>query len=225
LTSPTLAGYFSLIDSGIHMNITSGAIDPAGRALYYGTYGLPDYNNDPAYVTKFRLGALTRLSRFTLPESAEIQSVHFYSHAAEGHVRLGLYREDSPESRVLVWESASTTNTATNDYLTIPIASGTPSSLWLSGGAYHFAWQTDTTAKVASYSRTITGKGSSIVHSYGAFPYILSMDNPATRWFQSDYDDWTIYLQYEARTGSDTKWLRVSGDQADILPSKLINIE
>ena len=92
-----------------------------------------------------------------MPENGDVSGVSFYSHAAAGNVRLALY--DNAADPALLWESPSTANTASNDWLAVPIASGSPSSLLLTPGTYWLGWQVDTATPVPSYTAGTAGDG------------------------------------------------------------------
>ena len=155
---------------------------------------------------------LLKMTRFTLPSFAVVQSVSFYSHAAAGNLRLALYREDVAELRSLVWQSGSVPNTADGAFLTIPTAAGTPGQLELSPGTYHLAWQVDTTANVPSLSDGTPGEGAYLVQPYGAFLPELRLNDDATRWTETD-ERWSGYIEYTAESGADTQWLRVGMEE------------
>ena len=126
-------------------------------------------------------------TKVTLSETASINDVRFYSHAAMGDVRLALYDNASPKN--LLWQSGSITNTAAGTWLTVPVTNGAPSSLTLATGTYWLAWQVDTTADVPSYAAGSSGDGFTLAQTYGNFPATLGAE-------QSSSEQWSLYFTY-----------------------------
>jgi hypothetical protein len=96
-------------------------------------------------------------TKILLTNLAAVQNVWFYSHAAGGNIRLGLYDNSSPKN--LLWQSGIISNTATNAWITVPIATGTPGTLALFPGTYWLAWQVDSTYDAPSYTAGASGDG------------------------------------------------------------------
>ena len=139
----------------------------------------------------FELGqkGLIKGTRTTLGESAVVSDIRFYSHASGGNVRLGIYDNASPKN--LLWQSGSVPNTASNAWLTTPIAVGAPSTLMLGSGVYWLAWQTDGALDAPSYTAGISGDGFVVNQAYSPFPGVLTGE-------QSTSERWSICLDYEA---------------------------
>ncbi|MCX6899401.1 MAG: M6 family metalloprotease domain-containing protein, partial [Verrucomicrobia bacterium] len=127
-------------------------------------------------------------TKVTLDTAAGVSNVVFYSHAAAGNVRLGIYDNASPKH--LLWQSGSVTNIAANAWITVPITDGAPSSLSLAPGTYWIAWQVDSTADVPSYTAGSSGDGFYFAQSYGDYPATLSGE-------QSSSEKWSAYFSYE----------------------------
>ena len=126
-------------------------------------------------------------TQVTLGETAVAGSVCFYSHAAAGNVRLGIYDNASP--RNLLWQSGSISNTAANAWLAAPVSAGTPPSLTLTTGVYWLAWQADTLVDVPSYVPGANGDGFVLGQPFGPFP-----TNAAGQ--QTSSERWSLYLTY-----------------------------
>lgn len=110
----------------------------------------------------------------------------FYAHTATGNARLALY--DSNKN--LLWESDSVAITASDDWQTVLIASGTPTSLFgVSAGTYYLAVQTDTDEDVFSLTTGSSGDGLSLSQSFGAFPASLSSATVTS-------NRWSVYATY-----------------------------
>ena len=92
-------------------------------------------------------------------------------------------------------------NTVADGFITVPISSGTPSSLSLPTGDYLLAWQVDTDAGVPSYTPGIAGEGTSIERPFGPFPPDLDYNNPV-----SASEKWTMYLNYTVLPNTVRDW-------------------
>lgn len=128
-------------------------------------------------------------TRLHLAETALVSNVCFYSHAAAGNVRLGIYDDSSP--RKLLWQSASIPNTAASNWLTAPINAGDPGALTLDAGTYWLVWQTDTTVDVPSCTSGTNGDGFMLSQTFGAFPATLTGES-------SSSEKWSMYLTCSA---------------------------
>ncbi len=149
---------------------------------------------DPPFrVFPFALGhkGTLRATKVRLPEAGDIEDVRLYSHVAEGHVRLAVYREVAGGIS-LAWQSDQIRNTAEGDELVVPISDGTPSSLSLRRGTYWVAWQADTQAPVASYSKGEDGDGFVIPHEFGPAPRVPAYERPIIY----TNERWTTSLTY-----------------------------
>jgi hypothetical protein len=135
-----------------------------------------------------------KATRFTMPEQGLVTSVHFYSHEATGTVRLAIYEDTTPNT--LLWQSGEISNSATNDFVTALISSGTPSSLQLNVTTYWLAWQINAVDNVASYTEGTSGQGFYAVQPYGAFPATIDTDSRMTT-----NEAWTEYITYDAISG------------------------
>ncbi len=173
----------------------------AGRA-YFGT------STEPGRVVRVGLShkGFVKGTRLVLPEEGEVESLSFASHQAEGNVRLALY--DTSADPTLLWQSDVAENTATGDWLTIPVENGTPSALVLPADEYWLAWQIDTAANVPSYTAGGANEGLLLPHAWGDFPPLLETGTPTKPTFTNDR--WSAYLTYDTDI-SPTPW-RVVGD-------------
>ncbi len=126
-------------------------------------------------------------TKVTVPAAAMVSSVWFYSHAATGNLRLGIYDNNSPKN--LLWQSAAFSNTAAGSWITAPVAAGQPSTLVLVPGTYWLAWQVDTTYDVPSYTAGTNGEGFFFSQNFGSFPTALSSG-------LSSAESWSMYLDY-----------------------------
>jgi hypothetical protein len=124
-------------------------------------------------------------TKATLANPASVSNVWFYSHAAEGHVRLGIY----DNNKNLLWQSDSISNTAADAWIPAPIAEGAPAALALAPGTYWLAWQVDTTYDVPSYAPGASGDGFFVSQTFGTFPGSIAGA-------QSSSETWSIYLDY-----------------------------
>ncbi len=173
--------------------LVSGAFDPLGGYVYFGT------STAPGIVVKIAGSQKSAIkgTKVNIPVWGGVSDVNFYSHSAQGNVRLGIFSDASP--RNLLWECASTSNTATDDWITVPISSGNPSSLTLAPGDYQLAWQIDTTADVPSYAAGTIGDGIYASYLYGAFPSQLDATTPTL----SD-EKWSMFINYTTLSGTPT---------------------
>ncbi len=165
--------------------LVSAVIDAAAGYGYFGT------NTAPGNVVKVALSENGYLkgTKTTLLEAGDITGVSFYSHNAKGNVRLAIYDDATP--RNLLWESGLIANTATAGWLTVPIASGTPTSLALAMGSYQLTWQVDTNADVPSYTAGVLGDGLYISRPFGAAPAQLDPLLPTI-----SAEKWSMYVTY-----------------------------
>ena len=126
-------------------------------------------------------------TKVKLTEPALVSNVWFYSHAAAGSVRLGIYDNGSPKH--LLWQSGDLTNTAAEAWLTAPIPLGSPSALGLAPGTYWLAWQVDTLLDVPSLKAGAAGDGFALNQSFAGFPAALGGE-------QGSSETWSIYFDY-----------------------------
>ncbi len=163
----------------------SCVMDSAGYA-YFGT------NNFPAEVVKLDLWqkGLIKGTRTNVPMMGTVSDVNFYSHAAQGNVRLAIFDDLPP--RNLLWESALTTNTAANDWISVPISAGTPSLLTLPSAAYQLAWQVDVKADVPSYTTGTLGDGIYTSCLFGTFPAQLDSTTPTLT-----NEKWSMFIHFD----------------------------
>lgn len=130
-------------------------------------------------------------SMATTPMVSECESISFFSHNADGLVRLAIYAEgDGGNLPYLVWQTTELTNTVTNDWLTVPIAEGTPSELTIQPGAYWLCWQADSREAVGSYSEVTEQVGIQWGQEFGAFA-----PRPVKEQYTTEL--WSIYVTYE----------------------------
>lgn len=127
-------------------------------------------------------------TKVTLGAPAVVRNACFYSHAAAGNLRLGIYDNSSPKK--LLWQSGVTSNSAAGAWLRVAIGAGEPAALNLSAGDYWLAWQTDSALDVPSYSAGGAGDGFAIGQAFGNFPTTLKAVQPTT-------ERWSMYLEDE----------------------------
>ncbi len=185
LATPTRKGAVSL-QTG-EDNTRCAGIDTTDGYLYFGTYTYPGRIAKFSYSQKDYIKG----TEVTLAEQARINDVRFYSHAAVGNVRVGIYVEGSKN---LVWESSSVANTADDDWLIVSISSGTPTSLIIDPDTYWLAWQIDSTAEIPSYTSGSSGEGFSYTYRYNAFDPTIE-DSASS--FTSTSEKWSMYLTYD----------------------------
>jgi len=149
----------------------------------------------PGIVTKVALSLKDFVTgtRTAMPELGIVTDASFYSHAAVGNVRLAIYDDTPP--RNLLWESGVIPNSATNNWLTVPINSGSPSSLILPLGTYQLAWQVDTAAAVPSFTAGVAGDGLYVPQAFGPAPAQLDPLSPTT-----SSEKWSMYITYDTPT-------------------------
>ncbi len=155
-------------------------------AREYAYYGIP---SNPFQLLKATISQKRHLkaSKILLLESGIVSSVSFYSHGAQGNLRLAIYDDSSPKN--LLWQSGSIPNTAANDWVTAEIGGGFPSSLNLNAGTYWLGWQVDTSADVPSYTQGSPGDGFYISQPFGPAP--AQLDASATT---ATDETWSMYL-------------------------------
>lgn len=121
--------------------------------------------------------------KFTLSETAIIQSITLYVNAGYGDIRLAIYDDDAGDPGALQCETASeatdagwnTLNTATNPTLS-------PGTYWL---AWHIANDGENIRNKAGTSNQLAYR----FHEYGAFP------DPFTPEWYAD-EEYSIYSTY-----------------------------
>ena len=125
-------------------------------------------------------------TQFAMLEPGMVDIVHFYSHEADGEVRMGLY-DDSPDP-VLLWQSAPEANTVTGGWIDIP------ASVLLSVGNYYIAWQVYTTQAVPSYASGTPGDGLQLTYAWDDFPALLEFGTATEPTYTPDL--WSAYITY-----------------------------
>jgi len=148
--------------------------------------------SEPGRLIRADLCARTwaKATRINLPETADVQSVRFYSHAAGGTVRLALYSDDPDPA--LLWESPPITNATADDWLTVPIPDGYPTTLQLNPGPLWLAFQTELELDIAGCTRGEPGDSFAFAQPYGNFPTTLN-----TEQIHLTPDKWAQHLVYE----------------------------
>jgi hypothetical protein len=126
-------------------------------------------------------------TKVTLTNDATVSNIYFYSHAAQGNIRLAIYDNATPNNAL--WQSGALSNTAAEAWLAAPIAAGAPATMTLVAGTYWLAWQVDTTYDVPSYAPGAPSDGFAIRQNFGSFPVTLSGA-------QSTSETWSIYFDY-----------------------------
>jgi hypothetical protein len=170
-------------------SLKSAVIDANG----YGFFGT---TSNPGLVVRVGLSqqGFLKATPFTMPEGGQIANVRFYSHSAEGNVRLAIY--DNSPTPALLWQSTPFANTAAEDWLTVPISDGAPCWLSLAAGAYWLAWQLDTPAAVSSLTTGGSGDGFVVPVAFGDCPASLGADLSTVPTLTNER--WSEYLTYEA---------------------------
>ncbi len=163
-------------------------------SLGYVWFGMDEQPGNVVKVGSSHKGAV-KGTKVSIPTLAAVNGVSFYSHTAAGNVRLGIY--DDAATKNLLWECPSTSNTATNAWIDVPVASGSPSSLSLASGTYWLSWQTDSSADVPSYLPGSVGDGFLFESAYGSFPATLSG-------VQNTTDTFSMYVTYNLGTPTPT---------------------
>ncbi len=179
-------------------SLWSAVIDPLAGYAHFGT------STSPGRVVKvgYTQRDFVRGTRLALAEQADVNDVRFYSHSADGNVRLGIYQEGSKN---LLWQSSSVANTAANDWLTVPISLGIPDSLLLDPGDYWLAWQTDSNSDLGSYTEGGQGDGFIYPQPFGVFEASIA-DASSTLTSET----WSSYVTYELPTPTPTHTLSPS---------------
>jgi hypothetical protein len=90
----------------------------------------------------------------------------FYSHVADGELRLALY----DASLNLIWQSDAVINTVTADWIQVPVS---PPITNLPAGDYYLAYQVNSKEPVASYIPGLPDEGLELAYAYGSFPSSL----------------------------------------------------
>lgn len=163
--------------------IQSGLIDPTQGYTYWGT------DTWPGQVVKVRYSekGVIKGTQISLDQSASVTTINFYSQTASGNINLAIYDNSSPNN--LLWQSGTMANTTANNWISVPISSGSTTSLTLPAGTYWLAWQTDSNSDVPSYTLGTTGQGFVFAQSYGAFPTMLSSPTLIS-------ETWSEYITY-----------------------------
>jgi hypothetical protein len=133
-------------------------------------------------------GGFIKGTKVTIPDAAIVSNVWFYSHAAAGNLRLGIYDNNSPKN--LLWQSGAISNTAAGSWITAAVSAGQSGALVLVPGTYWVAWEVDTTYDVPSYVAGRNGDGFFFNQNFGNFPATLAGG-------QSSAETWSMYLEYE----------------------------
>lgn len=166
---------------------------------------LVDPTNNYAYILESDLDLIdlgaplapttaTYANKITLPESAGVRDVRFFSHAAKGMLRLAIYSDTEP--RKLLWQSKVDFNTQGGDWVTVPVAQGTPASLNLPAGPYWLAWQSTDPLDVGSCAPALPGTGFAAPWPGGVFGTFPGLLGPGDQ--QPSATQWSEYLTYEA---------------------------
>jgi hypothetical protein len=126
---------------------------------------------NPAFISIAQQGYI-KATRLSIPSTADVESVHLYSHQAVGNIRAAIYADGI--DKTLHWQSDPTAVSVADDFLEIPIADGAPATLELPAGDYWLAWQVDNIESVMSYAGESTGDGFLSVQDFGDFPSTLA---------------------------------------------------
>jgi hypothetical protein len=156
-------------------------IDPTTGHVYCGTDSAPGQVIKVAYSQQSAIKG----TEITVTAATTASDINFYSMAAAGHVRLGIYDNGSPQN--LLWDSGVLADATSGGWITVPITSGSPFSLALPAGIYWLAWQVDNTQDVPSYTAGAAGTGFVFDQFWGAFPATLSGATPTA-------ENWSIFI-------------------------------
>lgn len=175
------------VDADTSEILGSYAFDEAG---HFGVGIYPETNT--MYGTKNRVPLKmvgTSLSlqgkilgtKMTLSSPANtVESVRYYSHAAQGNLRLALY--DASMNKL--WESGIIDNPADDRWEDVQISSGTPSTLTnLPAGDYWLAAQTDDPHHALGLTTGAPGSGFSLDQDFTSFPNTIAGQTSTTNNF------------------------------------------
>jgi hypothetical protein len=167
--------------------ILSGGIDLGRRQLLLGT----NFNTATGRIVRVSTDQSGRIKATALEMAGPgiIESLRFYGHAATGSVRVALY--DSQEPKNLLWESGAVALAGADTFTEVPIASGTPASLFLPAGSYWAAWQVNSRDSVPSFAEGAPGDGFFFPQAFGEFPGTLAAADITTT-----SERWTEYLTF-----------------------------
>ncbi len=172
------------LDAG--QDIVTAIVTDPNTALAYSAGGQsPVTLATLAYTGKSTLAA----TQVVLAENADVTDVHFYSHTAAGNLQLGIY--DNSADKKLLWQSNSVPNTGNGAEVVVNISAGTPPSLMLLAGTYYLAWQSDSVAKVASFTAGTSGDGFSAYQRFGNYPATIPAASQTVT-----ADRYTEYITY-----------------------------
>ncbi len=184
--TPLRLGAFT--DGPAEIQMHAGVIDPVnGLAYFFSHGGVGDFA--PIITVSYTNRFLTYGTKFTMPEQGVVNDVHFFSHVADGNVRLGIV---NPPGTIL-WQSASMPNVAGAEVVAT-IGSGSPTSLTLTAGTYYLAYITDSLKPVPSYTPGVAGDG---FVSSGPQTLALAVSSPFIVTIPTA-DKYTEYLNYTA---------------------------
>lgn len=163
--------------------IQSGVIDSNNGYTYWGT------DTQPGQIIKVRYSekGVIKGTQIILNQTSVVSTMNFYSQTASGDINLAVYDNSSPNN--LLWQSGSMVNTTATNWISVPISSGSPSTLTLPAGTYWLAWQTDSNSDVPSYTAGTSGEGFYFAQSYGDFPDALSSPTLTS-------ETWSEYITY-----------------------------
>lgn len=167
------------------------AIDQTKGYIYIGD------DSEPGQINKVGYSQMSAIkgTEITVTAACTVSDINFYSSAASGHVRLGVYDNGTPQN--LLWDSGIVANSTAGGWINATMASGNPASLSLSAGIYWLVWQVDNTLDVPSYSSGAAGTGFLSEQLWGAFPATLSTA-------QASAENWSIYLDSIPGAGTPT---------------------
>lgn len=172
----------------------NGATFPYGEVFAQGLaidqtrgYAYIGQDSSPGQVTKIGYSQLSavKATEITVTAAGTAAAINFYSMAAAGNLRLGIYDNGSPQN--LLWDSGVQPNAAAGGWISIPMAAGTPASLTLTPGIYWLAWQVDNTLDVPSYTAGAAGTGLLLEQAWGPFPGTMAGA-------QVTSENWSIYV-------------------------------
>jgi len=187
---PVLSGHIRL--SGVDAYLNTSAIDADAGYAYFGSIYSGTIYPFPFVKLAISQNGYLKATKVNLLERAAVMNVSFYSHAAKGHARLSIYDGSSSPTLGLLWQSYPVTNTAQEDWLTIPITYGSPRALTLQPGNYWLAWQVDSNADIPSYTPGAQGDGFYVPLPFGETPSAIEATSATLT-----NETWSEFLSYD----------------------------
>jgi hypothetical protein len=148
----------------------------------YASWGTDSHKGQVVKTALSQMGAL-KATKLVLGSGGPVLDAAFYSHVADGNVRLTIYDDASPKQKL--WDSGLVLNTG--GWIVVPISGGVPSTLSLGAGTYWLAWQVVGTKDVPSYTPGSLGDWFLVERSTSSAPATLSSVTPTS-------ERWSMYI-------------------------------